>query len=105
MLTRFAEDGKVLEGPKSIQKTTGHEAYFNSQDGNGIFFFFNLMFKTGTGISFSQYRASRRELEFHFSISGFETRKRIKIETNLARIFFGILYVACLLIEYFKKGC
>ena len=59
-------------------------------------------FETRTGISFPQPLASRREGEFHFSISGFETRTRIEIETILARIFGNYIY--CLFIDrYFQK--
>ena len=64
------------------------------------FLSFNLMFKTGTRISFPQYLTSRRV--FHFSISGFETRSKIEIETIFARIFGN--YIFCLFIDrYFQK--
>ena len=66
------------------------------------FLSFNLMFETGTRISFSQSRASRREREFLLSISDIETRTRIEIETILARIFGNYIY--CLFIDrYFQK--
>ena len=66
------------------------------------FLSFNLMFKTGTRISFPQYHTLRREREFHFSISGFEKRSRIEIETIFARIFGNYIY--CWFIDwYFPK--
>ena len=61
------------------------------------FLHFNLMFETGTRISFSQSRASRREREFHFPISRIETRTKIEIETILARIFRNS--INCLFID------
>ena len=62
-----------------------------------VFLSFNLMFETGTRISFPQSHASRREREFHFSILGFDTRTRIENETILARIFGNYIY--CLFID------
>ena len=64
------------------------ESYFNSRDGNENFFLL--------------ISCSRQEREFHLSISGFETRTRIEIETILARIFGNSIY--CLFIDsYFQK--
>ena len=48
---------------------------------------FNLLFEMTTRMSFFQSRATRREQEFPFSISGFETRMGIEIVPLLARIF------------------
>ena len=56
------------------------------------FLSFNLMIETRMRISFSQSRASRREREFRFPISGFETRTRIEIKTILARSFGNYFY-------------
>ena len=67
------------------------------------FLSFNLMYETRRGIVFSQSRASRQEREFLFSISGFEARTRIEIETILARIFGKKTFIDCLLTDIFKN--
>ena len=79
---------------------------------------FDLVFETRTRISFSHSRASRREREFlslnlvlrdenenFFFQSRASRRERESRLRQFSREFLGIIFIACLLTDIFKKSC